>query len=181
LRPPTSLSEWAGVRPGDNESAGKRKSGKTAPGDRWIRRTLCERAHAAARTPSHFARAFKGIKARRGYKRAVVAIARELLRTMFFLISRNDVYRDRVVDYSALFLKKVLPRWVVALKNLGRLPPKPRLVPAEELKEATPSDRPLSGGGGALHGLEAPARRVTNLANCQDGRGMSRVVAGTAT
>ncbi|MDR1164440.1 MAG: transposase [Deltaproteobacteria bacterium] len=136
------LSEWAGVRPGDNESAAKRMSGKTAPGDRWIRRTLCERAHAAARTPSHFARAFKGIRARRGYKRAVVAIARELLQTMFqtmfFLISKNDVYRDRVVDYAAPFLKKVLPRWVVALKNLGRLPSQPRVVPEEELKKRPP-------------------------------------------
>ncbi|MDR1166937.1 MAG: transposase [Deltaproteobacteria bacterium] len=108
MRPPTSLSEWAGVHPGDNKSAGKRKRGKTASGDRWIRRTLSKRGHAAAMTPSHFARAFKGIKARRGYKRAVVAIARELLWTMFFLISRNDVHRDRVVDYAAPFLKKVL-------------------------------------------------------------------------
>jgi transposase len=139
------LSRWAGVCPGNNESAGKRKSGRTVPGNRWIQRTLCECAHAAARTTSHFSHMFRGIRARRVYKRALVAVAHRLLRTMFYLITRNDIYRDRVVDCAALALRKTLPRWAAALKRLGQLPPDPRSVPAEEPKRRPGRRRPPTG------------------------------------
>jgi transposase len=122
------LCKWAGVCPGNNESAGKRKSGKTVAGNKWLRRTLCESAHAATKTTSHFCGVFKRIKARRGFKRAIVAIAHRLLRTVFVLISRKDVYRDRTIDYETLGLMLRLPRWAKVLKQLGYLvrPPKPQ-------------------------------------------------------
>ncbi|MDR1041113.1 MAG: transposase [Deltaproteobacteria bacterium] len=130
------LCKWGNVCPGNNESGGKSRSGRTAPGNKCLRRTLCECAHAAAKTADHFASVFKGIKARRGYKRAVVAVAHRLLRTVYVLISRDDVYRDRAVDYESLAFKKRLPRWVEALKRLEHFPPRAMMPPAKEARPA---------------------------------------------
>ena len=70
------LASWAGVCPGNNESAGKRKSGKTRPGNRWLRRALCEAAWAAAHSKDNYLSAqFKRLAIRRAGKRALMAVA----------------------------------------------------------------------------------------------------------
>jgi transposase len=72
---PEKIASWAGLRPGDNESAGKRKSGKTRKGDRWIRRVLREAAHAAVKTECALQAKFRDLFRLRGCKRSITALA----------------------------------------------------------------------------------------------------------
>jgi transposase len=116
------LASWAGVCPGNNESAGKRKSGRARKGNPYVRRLLCEFAHAARRTPSAFKSKFDSLIVRRGHKRSIIAIAHKLLRTIFYLLSRRQPYRDSAVDYQALSVKRNAPRWIKALTQYGLLP-----------------------------------------------------------
>ena len=116
------LAKWAGVCPGNHESAGKRKRGKTAPGNRYVRAILCEIAWAASRTTSQFKSKFQGLVIRRGTKRAIIAIAHKVLKTVFVLLSRQVPYRDSTVDYEALRVKHNAPRWIRQLKKFGYLP-----------------------------------------------------------
>src|ERR1035437_2785215 len=69
------LASWVGICPGNNESAGKRKSGRVRKGNLYVRRLLCEFAHAASRTKSVFQSKFKSLIVRRGHKRSIVALA----------------------------------------------------------------------------------------------------------
>jgi hypothetical protein len=74
------LASWAGVCPGNHESAGKRISGTTRSGNKWLRRTLCQAAWAATRKKDCYLSAqFKRLAARRGLKRAVMAVAHTML------------------------------------------------------------------------------------------------------
>ena len=116
------LSKWAGVCPGNHESAGKRKRGKTAPGNRYVRTTLCEIAWAAVRTPSQFRSHFQGLVIRRGTKRALIASAHKVLKTVFVLLLHQIPYHDSTVDYQALVVKRNAPRWIRQLKRFGYLP-----------------------------------------------------------
>ncbi|MCH9827893.1 MAG: transposase, partial [Gammaproteobacteria bacterium] len=116
------LASWAGVCPGNHESAGKRKSGRARKGNPYVRRLLCEFAHAARRTPSVFKAKFDALVVRRGHKRSIIAIAHKLLRTIFFMLSRHEPYRDTVIDYQALSVKRNAPRWIKALTQYGLIP-----------------------------------------------------------
>lgn len=73
------LAKWAGMCPGNHESAGKRKRGTTAPGNRYVRTVLCEIAWAATRTASQFKSRFQGLVIRLGTKKAIVAIGHQVL------------------------------------------------------------------------------------------------------
>jgi len=89
------LASWAGLCPGNNESAGKRRSGRTRWGNRWLKQMLVQCAWAASRTKrSYFHGMYQRIKARRGHKRAVIAIAHAMLTTMWHLLSRSSEYAD---------------------------------------------------------------------------------------
>lgn len=113
------LASWAGVCPGNNESAGKRKSGRMRKGNPYVRRLLCEFAHAASRTQSVFKSKFESLMIRRGYKRAIMAIAHKLVRTIFHIIQRQQPYQDSSVDYQELSVKRNAPRWIKALIEYG--------------------------------------------------------------
>ena len=89
---PDRLASWAGICPGNNESAGKRKTGRTRKGNPYVRRLLCEFAQAARRTQCRFKAKFESLQIRRGYKRAIMAIGHKILRTIFFMISRGSCY-----------------------------------------------------------------------------------------
>jgi transposase len=119
---PDRLAKWAGMCPGNHESAGKRKRGNTAPGNRYVRTVLCEIAWAATRTTSQFKSRFQGLVIRRGTKKAIVAIGHKVLKIVFVLLSRQVPYRDSTVDYAALTVKRNAPRWIRALKRFGYLP-----------------------------------------------------------
>ncbi len=105
------LASWVGICPGNHESAGKRQSGRTRKGNPYVRRLLCEFAHAASRT-----------RLRRGRKRAIIALAHKMLRIIFCMLSRGQHYRDSATDYEALFVKRNAPRWIKALSRYGFLP-----------------------------------------------------------
>lgn len=116
---PDRLASWVGVCPGNNESAGKRKSGRAGKGNPYVRRLLCEFAHSARRTTCVFKSKFEALHIRRGHKRAIIAIAHKLLRTVFFMLKRGQCYRDSATDYEALAVKRNAPRWIKALKKFG--------------------------------------------------------------
>lgn len=115
------IASWAGLCPGNNESAGKRKSGKIRKGNYWLRRVLCECAQAARRTRCQFKSKYDALASRRGSKKAIVAIAHKLLRTVFAMLQSGECYRDPEVDYEALLVQKNAPRWLRMLKKHGHL------------------------------------------------------------
>ena len=116
---PDRLASWVGICPGNNESAGKRKSGHVRKGNLYVRRLLCEFAHAASRTQSVFKSKFQSLVVRRGYKRAIIAIAHKILRTIFFMLKRRVHFRDCATDYEALSVQRNAPRWIKALTKFG--------------------------------------------------------------
>lgn len=116
------LASWVGICPGNNESAGKRKSGRVRKGNLYVRRLLCEFAHAASRTKSVFQSKFKSLVLRRGHKRSIVALAHKILRTIFFMIKRREHYRDSATDYEAISVQRNAPRWIKALTRFGFIP-----------------------------------------------------------
>lgn len=120
---PDRLASWVGICPGNNESAGKRKSGRTRKGNVQVRRLLCEFAHAASRTQSVFKSKFQALVVRRGYKRSIVALGHKMLRTIFFMLKRREPYRDSATDYEALSVQRNAPRWIKALTRFGFLSP----------------------------------------------------------
>lgn len=113
------LASRVGICPGNNESAGKRKSGRVRKGNAYVRRLLCEFAHAASRTTSVFKSKFQSLMIRRGYKRAIIAIGHKLLRTIFFMLQRREHYRDSATDYEAISVQRNAPRWMKALRKFG--------------------------------------------------------------
>ena len=117
------LASWVGICPGNNESAGKRKSGRVRKGNLYVRRLLCEFAHAASRTTSVFKSKFQALVVRRGYKRAIIAIGHKILRTLYFMLKRREHYRDSATDYEALSVQRNAPRWIKALTKFGFIAP----------------------------------------------------------
>lgn len=89
------LASWAGVSPGNNESAGKRKSSRIPKGNVYLKTALVEAANSAARSKGTYLRdKFYRLKARRGYKRAAVAIAHKILVSIYHMFSQNVSYND---------------------------------------------------------------------------------------
>jgi transposase len=89
------LASWAGLCPGHHESAGKRQSGKTRKGSRWLRTALVEAAQAAGRMKQgYLAAQYRRLAARRGAKKAAVAVAHALLVIVYHLLARAEPYRD---------------------------------------------------------------------------------------
>lgn len=94
------LKSWARLCPGSNESAGKHKSTKTGKGNRWLRRTLSQCAWAASHTKdSYFAAKFKRLARKRGKKRAIIAVAADMLATIHHLLIYQNRYQDLGADY----------------------------------------------------------------------------------
>ncbi|HSX65706.1 MAG TPA: IS110 family transposase [Pseudoxanthomonas sp.] len=120
---PDRLASWIGICPGNNESAGKRKPSRARKGNSYVRRLLCEFAHAACRTQCVFKPKFESLLPRRGYKRSIVAIAHSILRTIFFMLKRREHYRDRITDYEAIAVQRNAPRWIKALTKFGFIGP----------------------------------------------------------
>src|SRR6516225_1550220 len=89
------LASWAGICPGNNESAGKRKSGKITKGDVWLRAALTEAAHAVSHAKNtYLSSQYHRLAARRGKKRAIIAVAHSILRIVFHLLAHDCEYVD---------------------------------------------------------------------------------------
>ena len=113
------LASWVGICPGNNESAGKRKSGRIRRGNAWVRRLLCEFAQAAARTRCALKAKFDSLAIRKGHKKSVVALAHKMLRTIYAMLASGTHYQDKSVDYEALSVARNAPRWIKMLRKHG--------------------------------------------------------------
>jgi transposase len=92
------LASWAGMAPGQHESAGKRTRGKTRKGSRWLRAALVTAAHAAGRTKDTALGArYRALVARRGKKRAAVAVGHSILLIAYHILQSHEPYDDRAV------------------------------------------------------------------------------------
>jgi transposase len=94
------LSAWTGVAPGNDESAGKQRSGKTRQGNRTLRTGLTQLAHAAARTKGTYLSAlYQRLATRRGRKRAIMAVAHAIVVSAFHMLSRHEPYHELGANY----------------------------------------------------------------------------------
>lgn len=115
------LASWAGMCPGNDQSAGKHRSGRTTKGDRWPRQTLTQAAWAASHTKGTYLSAqYHRLAARRGKKRAIVALGHTLLTVVYHVLRRQTTY----VELGADFLERLDPdrltrQLVKRLEKLG--------------------------------------------------------------
>jgi transposase len=94
------LASWAGICPGNHQSAGKRKSGRARPGNRWFRSTLILAARATTRrSKNYFSALYHRIVVRRGDKRAIFAVAHAIAQTIYAMLLNGTVYQDLGVNY----------------------------------------------------------------------------------
>ena len=119
---PRSLACWAALSPGNNESAGKRKSGRTGHGNSIIRFILCECANAARMTKSTLAGKYRSLMVRKSHKKTIIALAHKMIRLIYILLSRKQPYIDQGIDYAAMSAKKNAPRWIKQLRAIGKWP-----------------------------------------------------------
>lgn len=115
------LSSWCGMCPGNEESAGRRLRSRTRKGNRWLRRALTEAAWAASHTKkTYLAAQFRRLAARRGKKRALVAVGHSLLVIIYHVLKNNVEYHDLGPDYFDKLEPERLRRYLVKrLQNLG--------------------------------------------------------------
>jgi transposase len=94
------LASWAGMCPGNNESAGKRRTGRTRKGSPWLRHCLIEAAHGAAHTKNKYLSSqYHRLAARRGKKKALVAVGHSILVIAYHLLTRKEAYSDLGANY----------------------------------------------------------------------------------
>ncbi|MDR1297343.1 MAG: transposase [Deltaproteobacteria bacterium] len=166
---PDRLASRGGTRPGDRESACKRKVARAAKGNRRIRRILREVANCAVRTKNCFlGEKFKTLGARRGRKRAVVAIGHNVLRVIYYMLKRKEPYKDRLADYQNLVVKRNAPRWIKKPARLGYVAIKTETENAAEASEPAgeaspkrgrkPKAKPVVGETAELPGEARPKR-----------------------
>ena len=115
------LASWAGMCPGNHESAGKRKSGKTRKGSRWLRQVLIEMAHGAARSKqTYLAALYRRLARRRGAKKALIAGGHALLVIVYHVLTRQEPYRELGPNYFDERERQVVQRRLVRrLQALG--------------------------------------------------------------
>src|SRR5215204_5408849 len=123
-------ASWAAICPGNDESAGKRKSGKTRKGDGWLRTALVEAANSAAgRTRGTYLNAqYARIKRRRGHNQAIVAVAHSILVSAYYILRDHRPYEDLGGDY---FLDRERPERLTRhlVRQLERLGQRVTLEP----------------------------------------------------
>jgi transposase len=115
------LASWAGMCPGNYESGSKRLNGKTRKGSRWLRQVLVEAAHVAAKTKqTYLAAQYRRIAARRGKKRALMALGHTILTIVYHLLTRKQPYQDLGAAYfDTRDQRRIEHRLVRRLERLG--------------------------------------------------------------
>lgn len=93
------LASWAGMCPGQHESAGKRLSGRIRKGNQWLRAALIQAAHAAGRTQTYLGEQYRRIGKRRGKKRAAVAVGHSILVIFYQMMLTGEHYHEKGVTY----------------------------------------------------------------------------------
>lgn len=115
------LASWSGICPGNNESAKKRKPGKTRKGNKLLRTTLVTCAHSAVKNKnSYFYAQYKRISAHRGSKRAYVAVAHSMLVAIYHILKDGVAYKDLGANYYSQFNReRKINSYLKKLKSLG--------------------------------------------------------------
>jgi len=115
------ISAWTGICPGNNESAGKRKSGKVRKGNKWLKRTLVESAWAASQTKETYLSAqYHRLVRRRGKKRAAVAVGHTILVIAYCLLRYKTAYQELGSDYfDRINIVHTTKHFVRRLEGLG--------------------------------------------------------------
>jgi transposase len=115
-------ASWAAICPGNDQSAGKRRSGKTRKGNPYLRTALVEAANAAARTKNGYLRAqYEQLKRRRGHGKAIVAVAHSILIAAYHILKDELPYQDLGGDYFARRAdpERITKRLIAQLEKLG--------------------------------------------------------------
>jgi transposase len=115
------LASWAGLAPGQNESAGRNRSARTPKGNQYLRTALVEAAQAAGRTKgTYLGEQYRRLARRRGKKRAAVAVAHSMLVIMYHMIQKGTDYRERGSTYFDQLNPQRTQKWLVKrLEQLG--------------------------------------------------------------
>jgi len=116
------FASWAAQCPGNHQSAGKRKSGKTRKGPKWLDGTLHDAAMGAIRVKDgHFARKYRRIKARSGHKVAIGAIKHAILIALYHMLNTGELYRPPIVhpDAERKQRERTTKRLIAQLEKLG--------------------------------------------------------------
>jgi transposase len=117
------LASWAGICPGNNESGGKRKSGRTRKGNRWLRATLAQTALAgAAKKNSAFRERYQRLKPRRGPQRAATAVAHAQLIALYWALRNGKPYLESVRQIDDHRRDRMIQHHLKRLTELGYTP-----------------------------------------------------------
>jgi transposase len=117
------LASWAGLCPGNDESAGKRRSGRSRKGSRWLSIALTEAAQANTRSRDTYLSAqYRRLKPRRGHRKAIGAIRHSIIVASWHMLTTGEIYRDTGSDYfTRLDPDKQTRRLVAQLERLGHI------------------------------------------------------------
>ena len=115
------LASWAGLSPGNNESAGKKKSSRTTHGDKWLKAMLIQCAWAATRTKGTYLRSkYESLAGRRGKKRALVAVGHKIIIAAYFILKNKEPYKELGGDFlDKKNRDKQIKRHLRQLRDLG--------------------------------------------------------------
>jgi len=115
------LSKWAGMSPGNNETAGKKKSSRITHGDKYLRVLLVQCAWAATRTKGTYLRSkYDSLVVRRGKKRALIAVGHKILIAVYFILKDKTEYKELGAEHLQEIRKeKQIKRYLKLLKELG--------------------------------------------------------------
>jgi transposase len=130
---PKHLASWAKMSPGNDQSAGKRRSGTTGKGNKWLRATLTEAALSAGKTKnSYLAAQYQRLRGRRGHNKAVTAVGHSILTAIWHMLQTGEVYNDPGNDYfTRQNPDRATKRLIRQLEALGHnVTIEPREVPA---------------------------------------------------
>ncbi len=126
------LASWAGMCPGNNQSGGKRGSGRTRKGSPWLKQVLMEAAHGAVRTRgSYFGAQYRRLAGRRGSKRALVAVAHSILVVVYHVLSRHVAYQELGGNYFDERERQMVEKR--AVRRLEKLGYQVQLVPIQQV------------------------------------------------
>jgi transposase len=128
---PQQLASWIGVCPGSQESAGENHSGRSAKGNRFLRRVLCQAAQAAARTNgSHLQAVFKRLVVRLGYVKAIWAIAHRMCKIIWNVLHKGARFTEFSEVRNPQAIQRAINRHLRALRRLGYSIPEVADLPA---------------------------------------------------
>jgi transposase len=118
---PKHLASWAKVCPGNDESAGRRRSGKTGKGNKWLKAGLTEVANAAARTKNTYHSAqYQRLRVRRGHSKALTAVGHSILTAVWHMLTNGELYNDLGGEYfTRRDPERITKRLVRQLEALG--------------------------------------------------------------